>query len=89
MFIETSNPRRSGDEATLISPDFRVDKSSCLRLKAHMYGRDIGYLKIEKIKGPSKTTLLAVVGTQGSRWFSVNVNLPEGDTYKVINLFKI
>ena len=89
MFIEASNPRKSGDEATLISPDFHSVKPSCLRLKAHMYGADIGTLKVEKIKGISNTSLLTKVGNQGNKWLSLNVELPEGDTYKVIKFFKI
>ena len=50
-----------------------------------MLGRSMGTLKVEKIKGSSKT----VLGNQGNKWLSLNVELPAGDTYKVTFFYKV
>ena len=83
MYIETSYPRRNGDSATLISPDISSSIPICLSFKAHMYGKDIDRLRIDMIKGSSRTLLLEKIGDQGNKWQSYNVDLPPGGPYKV------
>ena len=85
LFIESSHPRRDGDTATLISPEIELDNAGCLSLKAHMYGRDIGALKIEVIQGSSRRELLTKVGDQGNKWLSLDVGLPACAPFKVTN----
>ena len=83
MYIETSYPRVTGDKATLISPDISSSIPICLSFKAHMYGKDIDRLRIDMIKGSSRTMLLETIGDQGNKWQSYDVDLPPGGPYKV------
>ncbi len=44
MYMETSNPTKSGDKARLVSPAFDATVHTCLRFSYHMYGADMGKL---------------------------------------------
>lgn len=49
MFIETSDPRKQGDIARLISPSYTASPvESCLEFWYHMYGTDTGTLNVYK-----------------------------------------
>ena len=48
-----------------------------------MYGSDIKTLRIDKIKGASKVSLLELNGAKGNRWLEFNVALPKGGPYQV------
>ena len=84
LFIEASFPRKRGDKAILTSPNIRSASKACLQFKAHMYGRGIGALKIETVKGSTRTTIFSKSGAQGNIWQSYNVDLPAGGPYKVL-----
>ena len=86
LYIETSQPRKRGNKATLISPEIRWAGPGCLSFKAHMYGRGIGSLKVEKLEGSQRTELFEKVGNQGNKWLTFKVDLPSGGPYKVIQL---
>ena len=86
MYIEASYPRRNGDVATLMSPLVKSSIPTCLSFKAHMLGRSMGSLKIEKLEGSQRTELFEKGGNQGNKWMSLKVDLPSGGPYKVIQL---
>lgn len=46
LFIETSNPRKDGDKAILRSPHLIMSGSVVMKFRYHMYGPDIGSLKV-------------------------------------------
>ena len=52
-----------------------------------MYGSDIKTLKIVKIEGASKVSLLELKGAKGNSWQNFDVELPQGGPYKVASLF--
>ena len=47
MYIEASAPRKTGDNAILLSPTFAGSaKPRCLNFWYHMYGKAIGTLNV-------------------------------------------
>ena len=48
-----------------------------------MYGSNIKTLKIVKIEGASKVSLLELNGAKGNRWLEFDVALPKGGPYQV------
>ena len=47
MYIETSYPRKKGDKARFLSPNYTpVKGGQCLQFWYHMYGNDIGTLNV-------------------------------------------
>ena len=48
-----------------------------------MYGSNIKTLKIVKIEGASKVSLLELNGAKGNNWQNFDVDLPKGGPYKV------
>lgn len=71
MYIETSIPRKPGDKARLISPQYDIGAGgSCLQFFYHMWGMDTGalnvYLKVgNNVEG---SPLWALNGDQGNLW---------------------
>ena len=47
IFIETSAPQKKNDTAVLYSPTFNANSQQCLRFFYHMYGVDIGILRVQ------------------------------------------
>ena len=81
IYLEASNPRRRGDTALLL---LKLEGSSfCIRFWYHMYGRDMGSLKIVHIikQGPEKRCLIFKNTTECSQYLllsSVNILLNLG-----------
>ena len=48
-----------------------------------MYGSNIKTLRIDKIKGASKVSLLELNGAKGNRWLEFDADLPKGGPYQV------
>ena len=73
MYIETSSPRRYGDNAKLeysvSSSD--VGKLSCLTFYYHMYGYAINTLNVFN----GNTKVFTKSGEQGNEWFTANVTM--------------
>ena len=63
MFIETSSPRRQGDNAKL-SRMVTLTGKSCLRFYYHMYGAAMGTLKVKLCDG----VIFEKSGNQGNQW---------------------
>lgn len=70
-YIETSNPRQSGDKAKLSSPPLMFAKPMQLEFKYHMWGSDMGKLSV-MVDGQ---TVWAKTGDQKNKWHSANIDL--------------
>ena len=91
IYIETSNPRRKGQDALLLVK--LEGKSFCMRFWYHMYGRGIGSLKImhviKNIKDDKRpgvkdftSTEWEKQGNQGNKWMMVEQDLLEDRKFK-------
>ncbi|CAL8314154.1 unnamed protein product [Boreogadus saida] len=97
MYIETSRPRKEGDQARLISPFFNVAPKTpygitnppayCLGFFYHMYGKHIGTLNaFLKQKGQTTTEGAAwsLTGNQGDRWKQAKVSIHPSSSFQVV-----
>ncbi|CAH1790069.1 unnamed protein product [Owenia fusiformis] len=83
MYIETSDPRKEGDRAHLVTPEFRVEEDKVLSWDYHMWGKHIGALRVYTLKDGNAEELWNKTGDQGNRWYRALVNLPRG-TYRLV-----
>ena len=77
-YIETSSPVLSGDDAVLVMPSIDVSNlgSPALEFYFHMYGADMGILRVEaKDCGTPWTTIWEKSGDQGDAWRLAQVDL--------------
>jgi len=85
MFIETSSPRRPGDNAVLMSTSQTGTK--CLSFWYHMFGPHIDRLTIATLSnnkiGPA---LWQLKGTQGNKWANANVTI---NSNKTLNNYQV
>uniref|UniRef100_A0A3B3DF11 MAM domain containing glycosylphosphatidylinositol anchor 2 n=1 Tax=Oryzias melastigma TaxID=30732 RepID=A0A3B3DF11_ORYME len=97
MYIETSRPRKEGDQARLISPFFNVAPKNpygitnppayCFSFFYHMYGKHIGTLNaFLKQKGltTSEAPVWSLSGNQGDRWRQAKVSIHPTSSFQVI-----
>ena len=82
MYIETSWPRRLGDNARLNSPIIKYTSSNCyLRFYYHMKGNHIGNLSVRTRTsyrpGGLSVPLLNITGAQGDFWHRAMVKAPD------------
>ena len=73
MYIETSSPRRQGDNAKLTGPLLKFSGNMCLKFYYHMYGVHIGTLNVS-ING---SNVFSASGDKGNKWLiaTIDVNL--------------
>ncbi|XP_065061724.1 MAM and LDL-receptor class A domain-containing protein 1-like isoform X2 [Rhopilema esculentum] len=71
------------ETAVLRSEPITSSDITCLRFFAHMYGKRIGSLAVNKASVLGKTELIKLSGNQKSRWFEVEVNIPADRNYKI------
>ena len=81
MYIETSWPRRTGDNARFNSPIVKGTSSNCyLRFFYHMKGSHIGTLRVLQrtsyYVGGLSGTLWNRTGSQGDFWYRASVQAP-------------
>ena len=88
VFIETSSPRRPGDNAYLISQPFDPTASGgrCLKFWHHMYGSSIGTLNIYIYTGNFSTMYLLWQrkGNKGSSWILGQTPIRSSVKYQVL-----
>ena len=80
MYIETSSPRRLGDNAKLNSPLLRFSGDMCLTFFYHMYGSTIGKLNVI-INGTKM--VFSASGNEGNNWFQARVTTSLAGVYRV------
>ena len=76
MYIETSSPRKLGDNAKLNSPLLSFSEYMCLKFFYHMYGATIGKLNV-MIDG---SRVFSASGNKGNKWIEARIT-----TYRVGN----
>ncbi|KAM7368110.1 hypothetical protein PAMP_014360 [Pampus punctatissimus] len=97
MYIETSRPRKEGDQARLVSPFFNVAPKNpygitnppayCFGFFYHMYGKHIGTLNaFLKQKGliTSEGPVWSLSGNQGDRWKQAKVSIHPTASFQVV-----
>ncbi|XP_067654295.1 MAM and LDL-receptor class A domain-containing protein 1-like isoform X2 [Haliotis asinina] len=76
MYIETSEPRRTGDVARLNSFRFPGSTSpTCLTFWYHMYGISIGTLNVYVLRNGARSSIWQLSGNQGNSWKVAEVSL--------------
>ncbi|CAF0847412.1 unnamed protein product, partial [Rotaria sordida] len=87
MYIETSAPRKPGDKARLITPEYTVSPGgSCLQFFYHMWGIDTGALNVFLKSGSTfvDSPLWALNGDQGDLWRSARATIRATGKFQVI-----
>ena len=87
MFIETSNPRKRGDNAVLMSKSQTGTK--CLSFWYHMFGPHIDRLTIATFSSNKMgSALWQLKGTQGNKWANANVTINANKTLTNYQVYK-
>ena len=71
MYIETSSPRKPGENARLVLTAPDNGKPSCLSFYYHMYGASAGTLNVYN----GNRTIFNVSGDQGNNWHIVETEV--------------
>ena len=71
MYIETSGPRKQGDNAKLNSPMLQFSGSMCLKFYYHMYGANIATLNVI-ING---NKVFSASGNKGDKWLRAAIDV--------------
>ncbi|XP_028396557.1 MAM and LDL-receptor class A domain-containing protein 2-like [Dendronephthya gigantea] len=77
LYIETSSPRQSGDKAAILTPT--LNGNQCMKFSYHMYGGDIGTLKIYA----NNQIIFSRSGNQGNRWVQAEKSIMQSGSYQV------
>ena len=85
MYIETSSPRRPGDNAKLNTPKLQFSGNMCLKFYYHMYGGSIGALKVI-INGKYVFT---ASGNKGNIWLKAAIDVNLSGKFAVSEVFKL
>ena len=82
LYLESSAPRVPGDRARLLSQAFPpVKGAACMLFYYHMYGRDVGVLRVKVLtnissdKLSTEATLWQLQGDSGNTWYNAQVNV--------------
>ena len=81
VFIETSSPAKSNDNALLISPSYQPGKDRCVTFWYHMYGAGTGTLNVI-VKSPNNkksAVLWTMSNNKGDKWLSATVPISASD----------
>ncbi|XP_061757095.1 MAM domain-containing glycosylphosphatidylinositol anchor protein 2-like isoform X6 [Nerophis ophidion] len=97
MYIETSRPRKEGDQARLVSPFFNIAPKNpysitnpptyCFGFFYHMYGKHIGTLNAflkQKGQMTSDSPVWSLSGNQGERWKQAKVSVHPTASFQVV-----
>ncbi|CAB4026654.1 MAM and LDL-receptor class A domain-containing 2-like, partial [Paramuricea clavata] len=88
VFIETSSPRRRGEKARLVGPNFTPSSTvRCLQFWYHMYGQSTGSLRVFAKWGAgnnSQSVLWSLSGSQGNQWKFGRVSVSRNDAYRFV-----
>ena len=84
MYIETSNPRKPGDMARMISPRYPPTNGRCLKFWYHMYGRSVGTLAIFVRSEQGKEILVdSKTGNFGNQWLLAEYEVSSLSSFQV------
>ncbi|XP_013402242.2 MAM and LDL-receptor class A domain-containing protein 1-like, partial [Lingula anatina] len=83
LFIETSG-KAINDSALITSPNLNVTGTICVSFWYHMYGADMGSLKVYRDRGGVRSPIMVLSGNKGNKWLQAAVTLTNVQpTYKV------
>ncbi|KAL9975855.1 hypothetical protein ACROYT_G013067, partial [Oculina patagonica] len=82
IYAEASFPRQFKDRAHLFSPTLTGDY--CLQFYFHMYGADMGTLRIYVLVGSQATLLGSYSGNQGNTWFTAKAAIRGVQPYQIV-----
>ena len=81
MYIEASQPRRSGDYARLLYRFPSPSTSGCFSMYYHTYGRDLGHVRVElRTTGQKLEIWRNDKDVNLNRWQKVSMNIPPATT---------
>ena len=86
MYIEASLPQRPDDMARIITPELfnTPGNSMCLVFYYHMFGNNVGKIKVYWKNSLSTVELLSLSGSVGDMWQPAAVDLTNvGDRFQV------
>ena len=88
MYLETSSdgstaPLSEGDAARLLSPHYPPTTSMCLTFFYHMYGANIGSLRVYVKETGTLTLTWSKSGSLGDTWYMAVAPLATGDEFQV------
>ncbi|EDO47787.1 predicted protein [Nematostella vectensis] len=84
VFIETSNPRNTGDKARIYSKTFTASSPRCFTFWYHMYGATIGSLNIYQRTSGRDSLIWTQSGEKGNRWLSGQVTVGNAASYQIV-----
>ncbi|KAL9981490.1 hypothetical protein ACROYT_G010197 [Oculina patagonica] len=85
LYVESSEPRRFGDRATLISGVLKG--LQCMRFMYYMYGQDMGSMSVYRFgDGVMRSRLWHRHGDQGDRWHEARITLPCNSTSYMLQI---
>ncbi|GFR70367.1 MAM and LDL-receptor class A domain-containing protein 2-like, partial [Elysia marginata] len=85
MYIETSNPRKPGDIARMLSQRYPPTNGRCLKFWYHMYGRSVGGLAVFIRNEQGKEVILDTkAGNFGNRWLLTEVEVSSLSSFQLV-----
>ncbi|XP_066300036.1 MAM and LDL-receptor class A domain-containing protein 1-like [Branchiostoma lanceolatum] len=85
MYTEMSSPQAPGDIARLMSPTYAAVGAQCVEFYYHMFGPDIGTLKLELLmSGQTRVPLWTLSDDQGDQWVINQVTINPTDSYQLV-----
>ncbi|PRD25664.1 UNVERIFIED_CONTAM: MAM and LDL-receptor class A domain-containing protein 1 [Trichonephila clavipes] len=88
-FIDASFPRRPGDKARLLSPNFLATGDNnpvCMKFATHMFGNGIGTLRVlKRVPGEEAPdrVIWEVSGESGNKWYRAQVSVSSATSYQI------
>ncbi|XP_069937459.1 MAM and LDL-receptor class A domain-containing protein 1-like, partial [Cherax quadricarinatus] len=88
-FIDSGYPRRPGDRARLMSPEFQntnPDSPICMRFWTHMFGNGIGTLRviIYDVNTGKDNVIWKISGEAGNAWYQGQVPISSSSPFKIV-----
>ncbi|XP_072014819.1 MAM and LDL-receptor class A domain-containing protein 2-like [Amphiura filiformis] len=86
-FIRTSSPRSQGDKARLISKTYPASDGQCMRFWYHMYGKDVGTLRVivyDTVTGIDSQPLWTQTGHQEDVWRFGQITVASPNPYSLV-----
>ena len=81
IYAEASFPRQAGDRARLVSP--RLIGPHCVQFSYHMYGNQMGTLRMFRLAGAQTIAVETHSGDSGKRWHSIMATMRLPQNYQV------
>ncbi|XP_015904973.1 MAM and LDL-receptor class A domain-containing protein 1 [Parasteatoda tepidariorum] len=89
-YIDASFPRRPGDRARLLSPNFLATGDNnpvCMKFATHMFGNGVGSLRVlKRVPGDEAPdrVLWEISGESGNKWYRAQVSVSSATSYQLV-----